>query len=79
MKIIQCDSCGTQLREPYFRAPAEVRSAVLERYPDRVFITVEHDDDEQHFDACSWSCVAELAAKRSADRASSQIEEGEQP
>lgn len=66
VKVIRCDNCGRETVEPY-RFAGEARDAAWELRRDFVTIDVEHNEDVQHFDACSWSCVAEMAMKRAAE------------
>lgn len=62
---VKCDNCGTLQREPYRLHGAE-RDEAWEARKDQVLISLEHNEDDQSFDACSWACVADLALKQAA-------------
>ena len=55
-KIMRCDACGKE-------------SAVALRGldPDFIWIDVEANEDIDHFDACSWACVAQMALAKAAN------------
>lgn len=65
-RYVKCDNCGTLQVEPFRLSGHEYRDAWDAR-ANQVNISVEHNEDSQCFDACSWACVADLAVKRSAD------------
>lgn len=51
----RCDVCGKEAKDD--------RRALAH---DFVWIDVEADEDVDHFDACSWACVAEMALAKAA-------------
>ena len=61
----KCDNCGRLQQEPR-RTWGEERAALWEERKDHVLISLEHNEDSQSFDACSWACVADLALKQAA-------------
>jgi len=66
--VQRCDNCGRETIQAH-RFADEAREAAWEASADFVSITVEHNEDVQHFDACSWACTAEMALKRAAEMA----------
>lgn len=54
-KLRRCDSCGKE-------SPDNWRDVDI----DFVWIDVEANEDADHFDACSWACVAEIALAKAA-------------
>lgn len=71
--VRRCDNCPRETVDEY-RYAGEARDAAREVNSDFVWIQVEHNEDVQHFDACSWACAAELAAKRASADAVRRIE-----
>lgn len=70
---VKCDNCGEMKVEPYRLTFAEKEEARAAR-KDEVVISLEHDDDAQNFDACSWACVAEIALRQAAENATADQE-----
>jgi hypothetical protein len=68
MRFVRCDNCGKDQQDPY-RNTYEERERLLSEQSDKVIISLEHNEDVQNFDACSWECVAALALKQSAENA----------
>lgn len=64
--VQRCDNCGKESVNPY-RFAEEAREAAWEANADFVSISVQHNEDVLHFDACSWACTAEMAMKRAAE------------
>lgn len=78
MRFVRCDNCGKDQQEPY-RVPYELAQRLHEEQPDRVLISLEHDEDAQSFDACSWACVAAIALRQSAESALTEINQEDTP
>lgn len=55
-KFHRCDACGKESADEHRRS--------LD--PAFIWIDVEANEDIDHFDACSWACVAELALSKAA-------------
>ena len=53
-KLLRCDACG---KETDSRMWASLANG---------WVSVEANEDEDHFDACSWACVAEMALRKAA-------------
>jgi len=62
-RYVKCDNCGTLQVDP-FRLEGDAREEAWAARANQVNISVEHNDDSECFDACSWACVAEMAFKR---------------
>lgn len=54
-KFRRCDACGKDSAETRWHGD-----------PEFVWIDVEANEDSDHFDACSWACVAEMAIAKAA-------------
>lgn len=67
----KCDNCGRMQQDPV-RVYGEERLALWDARRDQVLISLEHNEDDQSFDACSWACVAELALRQAAEVAAKQ-------
>lgn len=65
--VQRCDNCGKETVGNPYRYAHEAREAAFEANAEFVTITVEHNEDVLHFDACSWACCADLALKRAAE------------
>lgn len=70
----KCDNCGKLQLDP-FRLDGDERREAWDARADQVLISLEHNEDAQCFDACSWACVADIALRQAAQNAVS-IEEG---
>lgn len=57
MRLIRCDGCGKTIDDPVGIVGNP------ERY-EFFYIHVEANEDADHFDACSWACVADVAMRR---------------
>ncbi|MFF8817291.1 hypothetical protein ACF07D_04735 [Leucobacter sp. NPDC015123] len=73
-RFVRCDNCGKDFREPFARRWFSVTAAPPEA-EDAVVISLEHNEDVQNADACSWACVAELALKQSTTNSIKTLEE----
>ena len=54
-RIRRCDACGKEAPDGRYGIDN-----------DFIWIDVEADEDTDHFDACSWACVAEMALAKAA-------------
>lgn len=66
---VKCDNCGRLQLEPFRLSAQEERDEAWDARKDQVLISLEHNEDAQSFDACSWACVAELALRQAAEAA----------
>ena len=73
----KCDNCGRMQQDP-FRTRGGECDALWEARKDQVLISLEHNEDDQSFDACSWACVAELALRQAAETAVKQERAGDE-
>lgn len=55
-RLRRCDACGKETQEKAYGASD----------PSFIWIDVEANADVDHFDACSWACVAEVALSKAA-------------
>lgn len=66
----KCDNCG-RMQQEIRRIHGQEVERIWEERKDQVLISLEHNEDDQSFDACSWACVAELALRQAAESAAS--------
>ena len=62
MNLIQCDNCGKQV-------PA-TRSQFLGDDYSFIYLAVEANEDSDHGQLCSWSCLSSWAAEKAFQRES---------
>jgi hypothetical protein len=57
MRVMRCDGCGNLADDPRGFSPQNATYGWFSIY-------VEANEDDQHLDACSWACVADVAMQR---------------
>lgn len=60
-RVVQCDRCGKQARDPYRCVPIDERDEARKAYYEFVELSVSANEDADNGDFCSWQCLAEWA------------------
>lgn len=68
-RLLQCDRCGKQTREPFRCVPLDQREEVRRSYYEFVTLSVEANENSDHGDFCSWQCLAEWAMAKAMEAA----------
>jgi hypothetical protein len=63
-RLVKCDRCGKEARDPYRGVPVEERGELMARYYEFVHLNIEANEDADHGDFCSWQCLAEWAMSK---------------